>query len=319
MGFLDALGFARLKESLAKTREGFAGKVARLVTAKSTIDDELLDRLEEILIAADVGTAAATSIIDSIKKRVKEERYAGTSELQGLLRDEIQKQFSDGSPEEDIDAFAVPEVKPYVILVVGINGVGKTTTIGKLANEYRKKGKKVVIAAADTFRAAANQQLEIWAKRAGAEIVQQLHGSDPAAVAFDAVRSATARGADVVIIDTAGRIHTRVNLMEELKKVRRVIQKQNPSAPHDVFLVLDATTGQNGLRQAKEFGSAVGVTGVILTKLDGTAKGGVVLAIAREMKLPVRFVGVGEQIDDLQPFDKKAFVEALFDQEGSIS
>jgi fused signal recognition particle receptor len=199
-------------------------------------------------------------------------------------------------------------------MIVGINGVGKTTTIGKLAHGYIKSGKKVVIAAADTFRAAANEQLEIWAKRAGAEIIQQAHGSDPAAVAFDAVKSATSKGADIVIIDTAGRLHTKVNLMEELKKIRRVIQKQNPGAPHEVLLVMDATTGQNGLQQARQFSAAVGVTGIVLTKLDGTAKGGIVIAITKELKIPVRYIGVGERIDDLQPFDKKSFVEALFEQ-----
>jgi fused signal recognition particle receptor len=314
MGILDAAGFSKLKNGLAKTREGLVGKLTRLVTMKSTIDDDTLNQLEEILVAADVGVEATTKIIESIRLRVKEDGYNDSSELQQLLHNEIQKQFPNGPADPDSSPFTPNGVKPYVVLVVGINGVGKTTTIGKLAYEYRKAGNKVVIAAADTFRAAANEQLEIWAKRAGAEIVQQLHGSDPAAVAYDAVSSASARGADVVIIDTAGRIHTKVNLMEELKKIKRVIQKQNPWAPHEVFLVIDATTGQNGLRQAKQFSATVGVTGLILTKLDGTAKGGVALAIAQEMKIPVKFVGVGEQIDDLQPFDKKAFVEALFAQ-----
>jgi len=314
MGILDAAGFSKLKNGLAKTREGLVGKLTRLVTMKSTIDDDTLNQLEEILVAADVGVEATTKIIESIRLRVKEDGYNDSSELQQLLHNEIQKQFPNGPADPDSSTFTPDCVKAYVVLVVGINGVGKTTTIGKLAYEYRKAGNKVVIAAADTFRAAANEQLEIWAKRAGAEIVQQLHGSDPAAVAYDAVSSASARGADVVIIDTAGRIHTKVNLMEELKKIKRVIQKQNPWAPHEVFLVIDATTGQNGLRQAKQFSATVGVTGLILTKLDGTAKGGVALAIAQEMKIPVKFVGVGEQIDDLQPFDKKAFVEALFAQ-----
>ncbi|MEK9138054.1 MAG: signal recognition particle-docking protein FtsY [Bacteroidota bacterium] len=314
MGFLDKIGFTKLKEGLAKTRDGIVGKVAKLVTTKTTIDDDLLEQVEEILIAGDVGVDATMSIIEAIKQRVKEERYTDASELNHLLKDEIQRQFANGQPDGGSDPFTLPEVKPYVILIVGINGVGKTTSIGKLAHQYIRAGKKVVIAAADTFRAAANEQLKIWAKRAGAEMIQQTQGSDPAAVAFDAVKSASARGVDVVIIDTAGRLHTKVNLMEELKKIKRVVQKQNAEAPHEVLLVIDASTGQNGLQQAKQFSSAVGVTGLILTKLDGTAKGGIVLAISKDMKLPVKFIGVGEQIDDLQPFDRKAFVDALFEQ-----
>lgn len=312
MGFLDKLGFNKLKEGLSKTREGIVGKVARLITTKSKIDDVTLEQVEEILIGADVGVDTSMAIIESIRKRVKEERYGDSSELQHLLRDEVQQQFSSRNERED--AFELPSHKPHVIMVVGINGVGKTTTIGKLANIYVKAGKKVVIGSADTFRAAANEQLEIWSKRAGAEIIQQRHGSDPAAVAFDAVKSATASGADVVIIDTAGRLHTKVNLMEELKKIRRVIAKQNDAFPHEVLLVIDASTGQNGLQQAKQFSAAAGITGLVLTKLDGTAKGGVVLAISKEMNLPIKFIGVGETIDDLQPFDRKAFVDALFEQ-----
>ncbi len=311
MALFDKL--SQLKEGLSRTREGFIAKVARLVTTKSTIDDATLDQLEEILISADVGVETSLAIIASIRKRVKEERYATASELQRLLRDEIQRQLA--TTDSLSDPFHLPAEKPYVIMVVGINGVGKTTTIGKLANLYTKGGKRVVIGSADTFRAAANEQLEIWAKRAGADIIQQQHGSDPAAVAFDAVTSAIARNADVVIIDTAGRLHTKTNLMEELKKVRRVMAKHNPAFPHEVLLVIDASTGQNGLQQAKQFGAATGVTGLVLTKLDGTAKGGIVLAISREMKLPIKYIGVGEKIDDLQPFDKEAFVEALFTQE----
>lgn len=310
MGFLDKLGFSKLKEGLSKTREGIVGKVARLVTTKSKIDDVTLEQLEEILISADVGVDASMKIIEAIRQRVKEERYGDASELNTLLRDEIQKHFA--AESSNGEAFHLPSHKPHVIMVVGINGVGKTTTIGKLANIYVRGGRKVVIGSADTFRAAANEQLEIWAKRAGAEIIQQQHGSDPAAVAFDAVKSATASGADVVIIDTAGRLHTKVNLMEELKKIRRVIAKQNDAFPHEVLLVVDASTGQNGVQQAKQFSAAVGITGLVLTKLDGTAKGGIVLAISREMNLPIRFIGVGEKIDDLQPFDRAAFVEALF-------
>lgn len=314
MGLFDKLSFTKLKESLAKTRENIFGKVARLVTTKTKIDDDLLDQLEETLISGDVGVQATANIIEAIRRRAKEDRYESTAELNTLLKDEIQRQFAEGGNGVSADPFVLPKEKPYVIMVVGINGVGKTTTIGKLANQYVKAGHKVVIAAADTFRAAANEQLEIWAQRAGAEIIQQAHGSDPAAVAFDALKSATAKGADVVIVDTAGRLHTKVNLMEELKKIKRVMTKLNPAAPHEMLLVIDASTGQNGMQQAKQFGAAVGVTGLVLTKLDGTAKGGIVLAISKEMNIPVKFIGVGEKIDDLQPFDRKEFVEALFSQ-----
>ncbi|MBI4535986.1 MAG: signal recognition particle-docking protein FtsY [Ignavibacteriae bacterium] len=314
MGLLDKIGFERLKVGLSKTREGLLDKVTRLVMAKATIDDDLLDQLEEILIGADVGVDTTMRIVESIKGRIREERYTNADELQFLLHDEIQRQFANGSSADNEEPVDLPSDNPYVIMVVGINGVGKTTTIGKLAHRYASAGRKVVIGAADTFRAAANEQLEIWAQRAGATIIRQLHGSDPAAVAFDAVKSAVASGADVVIIDTAGRLHTKANLMEELKKIRRVIGKQNPAMPHEVLLVIDASTGQNGLQQAKQFGAAVGVTGLVLTKLDGTAKGGIVLAITRGLSLPVRFIGVGEQIEDLQPFDRKAFVDALFER-----
>jgi fused signal recognition particle receptor len=311
MGFLDSVGFTKLKEGLSKTRDGILGKVVRLATTRSQIDDATLEQLEEILIGADVGVATSMAIIEAIRNRAKEERYRDAKELNALLKKEMENQFALSASESA--PFELPGVKPYVLMVVGINGVGKTTTIGKLANIYVKAGKRVVIGSADTFRAAANEQLEIWAKRAGAEIIQQRQGADPAAVAFDAVKSATAHGADVVIIDTAGRLHTKVNLMEELKKIRRVIAKQNAAFPHDVLLVIDASTGQNGLQQAKQFSAAAGVTGVVLTKLDGTAKGGIVLAISKELNLPIRFIGVGEGIDDLQPFDRKAFVEALFE------
>lgn len=313
MALFDTSYFSKLKGGLSKTREGLLGKVVRLVTTRASIDEHTLEQLEEILIAADVGVDTSLAIIDSIRRRVREERYADTAELQRLLKEEIRRQIADSRDTRGTAGAAIE--KPYVIMVVGINGVGKTTTIGKLANMYTKQGKKVVIGSADTFRAAANEQLEIWAERAGAQIVQQQHGSDPAAVAFDAVRSAMAQQADVVIIDTAGRLHTKTNLMEELKKIRRVVAKISPAFPHEVLLVIDASTGQNGLQQAKQFGAATGVTGLVLTKLDGTAKGGIVLAINREMKLPIKYVGVGEQIDDLQPFDKEAFVEALFTQD----
>lgn len=314
MGLFSAFGLSKFKEGLAKTRSGLVEKVARLVTTKPTIDNEVLNQLDEILIAADVGLDATAAIVEAIRKRVKEERYASSRELERLLKDEIERQFSANGLPANLAPSQEELQKPFVIMVVGINGVGKTTSIGKLAHRYVSDGKSVMIAAADTFRAAANEQLDIWARRAGAESVKQTHGSDPAAVAFDAVKAASARGLDVVIIDTAGRLHTKVNLMEELKKIKRVIQKLNQSAPHEVLLVIDASTGQNGLQQAKQFGSAVGVTGLILTKLDGTAKGGIVLAITREMSIPVKYVGLGEEIDDLQPFDKHVFVDAMFEQ-----
>ncbi len=309
MGLLD-----RLKAGLAKTREGFVGSITRLVSPGTVIDTATLDRLEEILISSDVGVGAAGAILGGLRERLKNEGVTGPSELTTFLKDEIERILTVGNPPPSGGPFADLRSRPFVILVVGINGVGKTTSIGKLAHGYIRSGNRVMVAAADTFRAAANEQLEIWTNRAGAEIVRQKQGSDPAAVAFDAVRSAVARGVDVVIIDTAGRLHTKVNLMEELKKIRRVIEKQIPGSPHEVYLVIDATTGQNGLQQAKQFSASVGVTGIILTKLDGTARGGIVLAIAKEFGIPVRFVGIGEQLDDLQPFDTKVFVEALFGQ-----
>jgi fused signal recognition particle receptor len=310
MGLLD--GIQRLRETLTRTREGIVGKVARLVSTRTTIDEETLEGLEEILLGADVGTATVSHVIDAIRVRVKEEGLAESSALLPLLKDEIARQFAGNGSSQPFDPFALPAVRPWVIMVVGINGAGKTTSIGKLAHRYVRAGGRVMIAAADTFRAAANEQIGIWAERAGASLIQQKHGADPAAVAYDAVRAAASRGADIMIIDTAGRLHTKVNLMEELRKIKRVIQKHDPAAPHEVLLVLDASTGQNGMQQAKQFGASVGVTGLILTKLDGTAKGGIVLAISRELNIPVKFIGVGERIEDLQPFDRAAFVEALF-------
>jgi fused signal recognition particle receptor len=310
MGLLD--GIQKLRETLSKTREGIAVKIARLVGARGTIDEETLEGLEEILLAADVGMDTATQAIDAIRKRVKDEGLAEASGLLPLLKEEIVRQFAPPAAAEPADPFALPVARPWVIMVVGINGVGKTTSIGKLAHQYVRAGHRVMIAAADTFRAAANEQIGVWAERAGASLIQQKHGADPAAVAFDAVHAGASRGADVIIIDTAGRLHTKVNLMEELRKIRRVIQKHDPAAPHEVLLVLDASTGQNGMQQARQFSAAVGVTGLILTKLDGTAKGGIVLAISRELNIPVKFIGTGERIDDLQPFDRTAFVEALF-------
>ncbi len=314
MGFFDVFKLSRLKEGLAKTRDNLIGKVQKVLMGKSRIDDALMENLEEILIGGDVGVATTLKIIDNIKQRVKDERYENPAELDRLLREEIEKALVNGSVASD-DPFALPgPTRPHVIMVVGVNGVGKTTTIGKLAYNFRTAGKKVLIAAADTFRAAANEQLDVWAKRAGVEIIHQLHGADPAAVAYDSLKSAMSKDVDVMIIDTAGRLHTKINLMEELKKIKRVLQKILTDAPQEIFLVLDASTGQNAIQQAKQFTDAVGITGLVITKLDGTAKGGVVLAISQELKIPVRFVGVGEKIDDLQPFNRQAFVEALFDR-----
>ncbi|MBI3004062.1 MAG: signal recognition particle-docking protein FtsY [Ignavibacteriales bacterium] len=313
MGLLGTI--RKFTEGLAKTRDSILGKVDRIVNAKSKIDRDVLEQLEEVLLGADVGSQTTEILMQNIERRVKEEKYEDSTALHVLLRDEIAKLLHVNG-DEKANGILLPEGKrPYVILVVGVNGVGKTTTIGKLAYNYRQAGYRVVIGAADTFRAAANEQLELWAQRAGAEIIQQAPGADPAAVAYDTVSSAVAKNTDVVIIDTAGRLHTKVNLMEELRKIRRVVEKRMPGAPHEVLLVLDAGTGQNGIQQARQFTSAVQVTGLVLTKLDGTAKGGIVLAISHEMQVPVKYIGIGESIDDLQPFDRKAFVDALFNIE----
>jgi fused signal recognition particle receptor len=314
MGFFDTL--TKFASGLTKTRDSLIGKVQQLAASKSKIDEAILEQLEEILLAGDVGPGTTSVILDHLKQRVKEEKYETTEQLTLLLKHEIEGILHVGKNAELSLSGTPAGTKPYVIMVVGVNGVGKTTTIGKMAYQYRQAGNKVIIGAADTFRAAANEQLEIWAKRAGVEIIQQSRGADPASVAFDALTSAMAQQADVVIIDTAGRLHTKTNLMEELKKIRRVMEKRLPGAPHEVLLVLDATTGQNGLQQVKHFTSSVGVTGLVLTKLDGTAKGGIILAINHEMNIPVKFIGVGESIDDLQPFNRKAFVEALFEVNG---
>jgi len=306
MGF-----FEKLKKGLEKTHENLFNKIDRLINAKSEVDDDFLENLEEILISSDVGVETSEKIIENIKERVKTDQYERLDQLNKILRDEIKKVIASGNGTFS-EPFEITK-KPHIIVVVGVNGVGKTTTIGKLAYNYKNAGHTVLIGAADTFRAAANEQLETWAKRSGTEIIQLKQGSDPSAVVYNTVQSASSKNFDVVIIDTAGRLHTKVNLMEELSKIRRVIQKQVPDGPHDVFLVIDATTGQNGMIQAKEFSAAIGVTGLILTKLDGTAKGGIVLRIANEMKIPVRFIGVGEQIDDLQVFDKESFVKALLE------
>ena len=316
-GVADALSFDRLKEGLSKTRNSFVGRLRSLLSGR-TIDDALLSEIEEILITSDVGVETSEKIIARLKARVKSENITESDAIVGILKEEIAALLLE-SPAANADAtFAIDETdKPHVIMLIGVNGVGKTTTIGKLARNYKSAGKSVLIGAADTFRAAANEQLEVWANRAGVDIVQQQHGADPAAVAYDTLNAAKARGTDVVIIDTAGRLHNKQGLMQELEKIGRVMKKIHPNAPHDVFLALDATTGQNALQQAKEFTKVAPVTGIVLTKLDGTAKGGAVIAIADSMNIPVRYIGVGERIDDLQPFDAVSFVAAMFDEESS--
>ena len=299
----------RLNEGLSKTREGFFSKLVRIISGKPKIDDEVLAELEESLILSDVGVNTTLKIIERMKKRVSDEKNSDTSRLVEILKEEIVSVLG-----EDNQAESEPAVygQPHVIMIVGVNGVGKTTTIGKLAHNFKQDGKKVMLGAADTFRAAAIEQLKVWAGRAGADIVSRQMGADPASVAFDTVQSAVAHRSDIVLIDTAGRLHNKVNLMNELSKVRRVMEKVVPSAPHEVLLVLDASTGQNAIEQARQFTKATDVTGIVLTKLDGTAKGGVVIAIADEFKIPVKYIGVGEKIDDLQVFCKNEFVDSLF-------
>jgi fused signal recognition particle receptor len=320
MGFFNKLFGKKEKESLdqglQKTKEGFFAKVSRAIAGKTTVDEEVLDNLEEALVSADVGIDTTVRIIERIEKRVSRDKYMNTSELNKLLQEEIEGMLVD-APHSNSYAFDSDlPVKPYVILVVGVNGVGKTTTIGKLAHNFKSAGKSVLLGAADTFRAAAVDQLTIWSERAGVPIVKQDMGSDPASVAFDTVQSALARKSDVVLIDTAGRLHNKTHLMEELTKIRRVVQKVIPDAPHEVLLVLDGSTGQNALEQAKHFTAATDVTAIAITKLDGTAKGGVVLAIANQFKIPVKFIGVGEKMEDLLVFDKHEFVDSLFNLNG---
>jgi fused signal recognition particle receptor len=302
----------KLDEGLDKTRSSFFGKIDRMIRGKDSVDAEVLDELEEILVTSDVGVDTTLDIIDHIEERVAEDQYVSTKELNALIRDEIAKLMLEQGDERPADFDAELPNKPHVIMVVGVNGVGKTTTIGKMAHKYKQAGKKVVVGAADTFRAAAIEQLEVWADRAEVPIIKQQHGSDPAAVAFDTIEAAEARDADVVLIDTAGRLHTKGGLMDELAKMKRVMGKKVETAPHEVLLVLDASTGQNALRQAEEFTESVDVTGLALTKLDGTAKGGVVIGVSHQFGVPVKYIGVGEGIDDLQVFDRKGFVEGLF-------
>jgi fused signal recognition particle receptor len=309
----EALSFNRLKDGLAKTRNTFVDKIQGVLGVGRKIDEELLTELEEILITADIGVETTETIIDNVRKRVKKEGHENSEDVYEILKEEILKLLTTSpSAHNDANYLIDEEKKPHCILVIGVNGVGKTTTIGKLAYNYKNAGRNVIIGAADTFRAAANEQLEIWADRAGVDIIQQQQGADPAAVAYDTLSAAVSRKTDVVIIDTAGRLHNKGNLMAELEKINRVMKKIKPDAPNDVLLILDATTGQNAILQAKEFMRVAPITGIVLTKLDGTAKGGVVIPIANELKIPVRYIGVGEKIDDLQVFDPAAFIEALF-------
>jgi len=315
MSFLGKLFGIKEKETLdqglEKTKKGFLERISKAIIGKTSVDDEVLDQLEEELIGADVGVDTTLALIEKLQERVKKEKYLSTSELNGLLHEEIVSLLVD-APSNQLGFIPPSDKKPYVILVVGVNGVGKTTTIGKLAHHYKEAGNTVVMGAADTFRAAAADQLTIWSERVGVAIVKQNHGADPSAVAFDTIQSAMAKNADVVLIDTAGRLHNKLHLMDELNKIKRVIEKQLPGAPHEVLLVLDGSTGQNALEQAKQFMAVTNVNALAVTKLDGTAKGGVVLSIAHQCKIPVKYIGVGEQIKDLLLFDKDEFVDSLF-------
>ncbi len=302
-----------LDKGLEKTKTSFFGRLSKAILGKSTVDAEVLDNLEEILVTSDVGVETTLKIIERIEKRVAADKYTGVNELNRILREEISALLDENTNGSLIEGFDFPKRDtPYVIMVVGVNGVGKTTTIGKLAYQFKLAGKSVVLGAADTFRAAAVSQLEIWAERVGVPCISQGMGADPASVAFDTLKSALARQADVVIIDTAGRLHNKVNLMNELKKIRNVMQKLLPEAPHEVLLILDASTGQNAIEQARQFTAATEVNALALTKLDGTAKGGVAIGISDQFKIPVKYIGIGEKMTDLQPFVKEEFVESLF-------
>jgi fused signal recognition particle receptor len=321
MGFFDKLFGKKEKESLdeglQKTKDNFFSKMSKAIAGKSTVDEEVLDSVEDALVSADVGIDTTVQIIDRIEARVARDKYLDSRELNKILQEEIEATLVE-APSANSYAFDTDlPTKPYIILVVGVNGVGKTTTIGKLAHNFKQAGKSVLLGAADTFRAAAVDQLTIWSERVGVSIVKQPMGSDPAAVAFDTVQSAVARGSDVVLIDTAGRLHNKAHLMDELSKIKRSIQKFVPDAPHEVLLVLDGSTGQNAVEQARHFTAATDVTALAITKLDGTAKGGVVLAIASQFKIPVKFIGVGEKADDLLVFNKHEFVDSLFNLERS--
>ncbi len=301
-----------LDTGLTKTKESFFSKIAKAVAGKSTVDAEVLDNLEEVLLTSDVGVGTTIKIIERIEARVAKDKYVNTSDLNKILKEEIAELLMENNSKDEVE-FTIPEgKKPYVIMVVGVNGVGKTTTIGKLAYQLKKSGKNVILGAADTFRAAAVDQLTIWSQRVDVPIVSQGMGADPASVAFDTLSSGLAKGADVVIIDTAGRLHNKVNLMNELSKIKKVMQKVIPDAPHDVLLVLDASTGQNAIEQCKQFTAATEVSALALTKLDGTAKGGVVIGISDQFKIPVKYIGVGEKMEDLQVFNRTEFVDSLF-------
>lgn len=301
-----------LDKGLEKSKDSFFTKLGKALVGKSTVDDEVLDNLEEILVSSDVGVNTTLKIIERIQQRVARDKYMGTTELDNILREEIASLLAENNTE-DIQEFEIPaSKKPYVIMVVGVNGVGKTTTIGKLSAQFKKQNKSVVLGAADTFRAAAVDQLKLWGQRVGVPVVAKGMNTDPSAVAFDAVKEGVDRNADVIIIDTAGRLHTKVNLMQELSKIKRVMQKVVPDAPHEVLLVLDGSTGQNAVVQAREFTKVTDVTALAITKLDGTAKGGVVIGISDEFKIPVKYIGVGEKVDDLQVFNKMEFVDSLF-------
>lgn len=315
-----AIGFEKIKDGLSKTRKSFVDSLQSVLGVGRKIDSKLLDEIEEILITADIGVDTTEQIIETLRKRVKKEGFENAEDLYALLKEELHNILIT-SPSANNDALYKIDTtnKPYVILVIGVNGVGKTTTIGKLAYNYKNAGYSVVIGAADTFRAAANEQLEIWAERAGVDIIQQKQGADPAAVAYDTLKSAISKEKDIVIIDTAGRLHNKQHLMAELEKISRVMKKLKEDVPNEVYLVLDATTGQNAIMQAKEFQKTADITGIVLTKLDGTAKGGVVIPIANELKIPVRYIGVGEKIDDLQPFKPAYFIDALFGTEKEFS
>lgn len=301
-----------LDKGLEKTKDGLFSKLSRAVVGKSKVDEEVLDELEEILISSDVGVETTIKIIRRIEERVARDKFVTTNELDGILREEIAELLAQNKSQDITDAFKVNDVKPYVIMVVGVNGVGKTTTIGKLAAQFHKAGNKVILGAGDTFRAAAVDQLKLWGQRVGVTVIDHGMNSDPAAVAFDTVKQAVEQQADVVIIDTAGRLHNKVNLMNELSKIKRVMQKFLPDAPHEILLVLDGSTGQNAFIQAQEFTKTTDVTALAITKLDGTAKGGVVIGISDQFKIPVKYIGVGEKIEDLQVFNKKEFVDSLF-------
>ncbi|MFN4767175.1 MAG: signal recognition particle-docking protein FtsY [Ignavibacteria bacterium] len=309
----DSSGITKLKEGLHKTRAIFVDRLLSVLGAGRTIDEALLSEIEEILITSDIGVTTTMHIMQQVKDNIKRDSVDDATLIYGMIKDEIRSILQSISNPELEDYYSSKVVKPFIMMMVGVNGVGKTTTIGKLSSNFKKAGKHVLIGAADTFRAAANEQLEVWAQRAGVDIIQQQHGADPAAVAFDTIQAALSRESDIVIIDTAGRLHNKLGLMQELEKISRVMKKKIPDAPHEVLLVIDATTGQNGLQQAKEFAKVSEITGIVLTKLDGTAKGGIIIPIAHELKLPVRFIGVGEGIEDLQFFNANAFVDTLFE------